>query len=136
MKIIYAYLDENDICALYDLTVALKPLKDIIKENLVCKKNILPGEYYKIEGKIYKHDRQYAFSGEFLTQLQNLKTFYYDIEVEFAHSDYNFNVEYKTDFLTTQIDMAVYFQNPASQTYHKVAVSVDQPDLEGKGEQF
>jgi hypothetical protein len=57
MKIIFAVLDENDICPLYDLTVALKPLKDIMKENLVCKKNILPGEYYKIEGKTYKHDR-------------------------------------------------------------------------------
>lgn len=136
MKIIYAFLDENDTCPMYDLTVALKPLKDIITENLVCKKNIPPAEYYKIEGKTYKHDRQYAFSGEFLTQLQNLGTSYYDIEVEFEHSDYNLNLEYKTDFLTTQIDMAVYFQNPVSQTYHKVAVSVDQPDLEGKGEQF
>lgn len=32
--------------------------------------------------------------------------------------------------------MTVYYQNPFSQNYHKVAVSVDQPDLEGKGEQF
>ena len=57
MKIIYAFLDENDTCPMYDLTVALKPLKDIITENLVCKKNIPPAEYYKIEGKTYKHDR-------------------------------------------------------------------------------
>ena len=109
MKIIYEFLDPNDPCPLYSLVVALKPLTDLVKENLVCKKNVLPGEYYKITGPMYKHEKNYAFSSEFLTQLQDLGSSYFDMTIEFEHSDFNFNTEYKTDFLTTQIDLIAYF---------------------------
>lgn len=57
------------------------------------------------DGEFRMEATNFAFSGSYLESEAVKDTLQYDITVNLAHSDYYIDVELKTDFLTSNINM-------------------------------
>lgn len=101
----------------------MKPLDDLEFENLECSEASLPPTEYNINTPDFKTSSKYAFTQEFLEWESNGEMFNYDIIVQFPHPEYYLDVELKSDFLTTDIDLSLLTQHRKSDIYHLVAVS-------------
>jgi hypothetical protein len=100
------------------LQVAMKPLKQVATENLLCEGSDTPPELYNINDPFFKTNRKFSLSGEYLTRDKPTS---YDFLLVFAHSDYMLDVEIKTDFLSTDFDLEAYIKDEANDSYIKIA---------------
>jgi hypothetical protein len=67
----------------------------------------------------------FAFSSDYIDSFSDIdkKILHYDIKLDFAHNDYELDVELKTDFLTSSLKMILLAKDNESDKYHRVAVS-------------
>jgi hypothetical protein len=127
LKMVYSYLDPSDTCPLYDLHVAVKAVADVADEDLKCEQNDLPPAHLKIDKSIFKLRETYAFSYEYLRGESDAATgeLAYDVFIDFPHSDYFFDFELKSDFLTANLRLELFALDPTSEdpAYAKIATS-------------
>jgi len=55
-------------CVVYDLQVAMKPLKQVVVENLLCEGRETPPELFNIDDPFFKINRKFSLSGEYLSK--------------------------------------------------------------------
>ena len=125
LKMVYSYLDPSDTCPLYDLHIAVKYADDVVEEDLECEQNDLPPAHISVSKSIFKSHETYAFSYEYLQNESDKDTgaLDYDIFIDFPHSDYLFDIELKSDFLTSDLQMELFALEPGTKKYAKIAQS-------------
>ncbi len=118
MKLVYNGKNSKNTCVVYDLQVAMKPLKQVATENLLCEGSDTPPELFNINDPFFKINRKFSLSGEYLTRDKPTS---YDFLLVFAHSDYMLDVEIKTDFLSTDFGLEAYIKDEANDSFIKIA---------------
>ena len=135
VELIHSEFDSSDPCPVYDFHIAVKPLRYVPEENLACVGAELPPEEIVVEEKTMKLDLNCAFTDEMISATGEDGILEYDIIVDLPHSDYFFDVEMKTDFLTGNFRLYAFAFDHESETWHKIAASrwVDENSYEDVG---
>ena len=125
MKMVYSFLDTTDTCPLYDLHIAVKTLGYLADEDLVCEKRDLPPPVIKVDKSLFKIHENFGFSYEYLRENADPQTnaLEYDIMIDFPHAEYFFDIEVKSDFLTTNLELQLFALDPSTNRYSKIAHS-------------
>jgi hypothetical protein len=123
--LVYSYLDPEDTCPLFDLHIAVKAMDEIAMEDLDCEGADLPPETIKVNKSLFKIDETYSFGYEYLLQEADATTAIldYDIMIDFPHADYFFDIEIKSDFLTSNMHLELFAKDPRGGSYSKIAQS-------------
>ena len=96
----------DDPCPVYDLHIAVKPLRYVVNENLHCMGYELPPEVVTIEKKTEKIDASCSISSSMLQEHSVKGILTYDMMIELPHSDFFLDLELKNDFLTGNFRMS------------------------------
>jgi hypothetical protein len=125
LKIVQSEFDENDPCPVFDFHIAVKPLRSVVQENLVCEGHMLPPTEITITDKTTKVDVPCAFSDEMIIANGDSENgnMYYDIRIDLPHSDFFFDLEMKTDFLTGNFRMQLFTLDEVNNKWQKIAAS-------------
>ena len=105
LKLIHTEFDRDDPCPVYDLHIAVKPLRYIVNENLMCMGYELPPEVITITKKTEKIDVPCSISSSMVQEMSKNGVLSYEMMIELPHSDYFLDVELKNDFLTGNFRM-------------------------------
>ena len=110
LKLVHTAFDPDDPCPVYDLHIAVKPLRYVTNENLACMGYEAPPEHVEISKKTEKIDVPCSFSSQMIEEMGAADNgiMEYDITIDLPHSDYFFDVEMKNDFLTGNFRMYLY----------------------------
>ena len=86
--------DHDDPCPVYDLHIAVKPLRYVVNENLSCFGYEAPPEHINVEKKTEKIDVSNSFSSQMIEEMGSgdMGIMEYDITIDLPHSDYFFDV--------------------------------------------
>ena len=125
LKLVHTEFDTSDPCPVYDLHISVKPLRYVASENLACMGYEAPPESVEIAEKTTKLDVPCAFTDEMIAahgdSISGVMD--YDIVIELPHSDYFFDVEIKTDFLTGNFLMYMFTLDTSTNKWEKIAQS-------------
>ena len=108
LKIVYDTLDESDECPLFELRISVKPLQNLLEENLKCKGLSNAPEIINIVESEYDLDQEFAVSNGFLDRFDHKEDIRYDIEINLPSPKYYFDIEIRYDFLTSDIDYDLF----------------------------
>lgn len=124
VKLIHTDYDVDDPCPVYDLHIAVKPMRYVVDENLLCLGYEAPPTSVEITKKTEKIDVPCAFSSQMIYEMSRENgIFNYDIVINLPHSDYFFDVELKNDFLTGNFRMYLYTYDESTKQWTKIAQS-------------
>ena len=124
VRLIHTEFDPNDPCPVYDFHIAVKPLHHAVEENLICEGHELPPEELTITEKTTKLAYSSAFSDDIIKEFADEDgRFHYDMLIELPHTDFFFDVELKTDFLTGNFHMYLYAWDERTEDWEQVALS-------------
>jgi len=125
LRLIQNELDESDPCPVFDFHIAVKPLKNIAEENLLCVGNKAPPTEFTITEKVTKLDVPCGFSDEMIMEHTDPKTgiMDYKINIGLPHSDFFFDVQMKNDFLTGNFKMYLFTLDTENDFWVKIAQS-------------
>jgi len=117
IKLEYESLDEDDACPLYTLRVILKPVRDVLNENLKCFGKPMPSASYSIKTDNFASSGEYAFGSDFIKSVTDhtKESIEYDIIIEWPNADpeaeYYLDVETRSDALAGRITFTLLYED-------------------------
>lgn len=71
IRLVNELLNQDDECPIYNIRVAKKNAKEVVRTNLKCQTKPLPEEKLVLNGPEFHHRKTYSMDSDFLMDLYN-----------------------------------------------------------------